>query len=779
MKWNFKKYFYILLASQLAVFLVMLAVTYLRLGSFSDQSVIILQEESYQAMEKELQTRVNLIITSIESEMRQVETQLEQLASVTSDRISAAFARGGMSAVNAFIDEWLPEIHTMLYGHAIEVFFCDAKTGQIIRHLGFGERQNLSALFTPESFATNAKTAAVCQTLQFGTTTVYVCSNQTIINAVVKNYAYDVVHAAHYGGNAYSWVNEVLNYDGGDDYAVRIIHPNLKDTEGNLLSTDLEDAVGNFPYQQELKGIRERGEVFHRYFFESIDGSGPKEKLSYAKLYKPFNWIIATGEDLETIDVHANHLTGVNKSLLQTMLWQTIQVLLIVLVIGSAIIFIIHRISQKHIDEFIEGEVSFDDLTGLYNRKYFYDAAEEMIAEYKDKGGVSIIRINLCNFKVVNDLYGMDKGDQLLCHVAGELKKDAQRFKFIAARFSADNFYICVPQKYYDQLPLVRQASVPWLNMSLSFLYGVYIVEEDTNVTVPQMCDRANLAISAGKTGTGTFIHCYKEEFRQQILKEKEIEGEMEQALAAGQFVIYIQPKYAVHSDQVVGGEALVRWQHPQKGVVSPADFIPLFERNGFIRDLDYYVWESCCAFIRCARDKGLSVPPISINVSRIHFYGKELQSKLEELLERYQLEPKDIELEVTETICTTDSQVFLEICSNLCKAGFTIAMDDFGSGYSSLNMLKEIPIDVIKMDMRFLAGDHDPSQQEKGRSILRSLIKMAQRLHLDIVVEGVETRDQVEFIKDIGQCAAQGYFYARPLPTTDFEAILRSVKTA
>ena len=355
------------------------------------------------------------------------------------------------------------------------------------------------------------------------------------------------------------------------------------------------------------------------------------------------------------------------------------------------------------------------------------------------------------------------------------MKKDAQRFQFIAARFSADNFYICVPQKHYDQLPLIRQASVPWLNMSLSFLYGVYIVEEDTNVTVPQMCDRANLAISAGKTGTGTFIHCYKEKFRQQILKEKEIEGEMEQTLAAGQFVIYIQPKYAVHSNQVVGGETLVRWQHPKKGVVSPADFIPLFERNGFIRDLDYYVWESCCAFIRCARDKGLSVPPISINVPRIHFYGKEL----EELLERYQLEPKDIELEVTETICTTDSQVFLEICSNLCKAGFTIAMDDFGSGYSSLNMLKEIPIDVIKMDMRFLAGDHDPSQQEKGRSILRSLIKMAQRLHLDIVVEGVETRDQVEFIKDIGQCAAQGYFYARPLPTSDFEALLRSGTTA
>lgn len=773
MGWNFKKYFYILLASQLVVFLVMLAVTYLRLGSFSDQSVVVLQEESYLAMENELRTRVDLVITSIESEVRQVEMQVAKIVQATSQRISTAFDKGGMVAANTFIHEWLPEIHSMLYGHALEIFLCDTRTGRIVRYLGSGEHQDLSSLFTPDSFAANARTAAACETLQFGTATIYICSNQNIINTMVKNYAYDIVHAANYGGNAYSWVNEILNYEGGDDYAVRIIHPNLKDTEGSFLSTSMEDAVGNLPYLNELEGIREKGEVFHRYFFESIDGSGPKEKLSYAKLYRPFNWIIASGEELSTIDVHANHLSGVNKSLLQTMLRQTILVLLAVLVVGSLVIFIIHRISQKHIDEFIEGEVSFDDLTGLYNRKYFYEAAEELIQECK--GEASIIRINVCNFKVVNDLYGMDKGDRLLRQIADDLRRDAQEYHFIAGRFSADSFYICVPQKYYDRLPLVRQLNIPWLNMDFSLIYGVYAVGGSTDVTVPQMCDRADLAISAGNNSTGTFIHHYKDEFRQKILMEKEIEGEMEQALATGQFIIYIQPKYAVHSDKVVGGEALVRWQHPQKGIVSPADFIPLFERNGFIRNLDYYVWESCCAFIRCALDKGIQVPPISVNVSRIHFYGKELQHKLEELLERYNLDIGAIELEVTETICAEDSKVFLEICASLCKRGFKIAMDDFGSGYSSLNMLKELPIDIIKMDMRFLAGDEDPNQQEKGRSILRALMKMAQRLRLDIVVEGVETKDQVEFIKDIGQCAAQGYFYARPLPTNDFEAVLQS----
>lgn len=311
--------------------------------------------------------------------------------------------------------------------------------------------------------------------------------------------------------------------------------------------------------------------------------------------------------------------------------------------------------------------------------------------------------------------------------------------------------------------------------MDVSLVYGVYSVENNTDVSVSQMCERATMAIASDSSGTGSFVHCYKEDFRQKILREKEIEGEMEQALETGQFKIHIQPKYDVASDKVVGGESLVRWYHPEKGVISPGDFIPIFERNGFIRNLDYYVWESTCAFIRCAIDKGLKVPPISVNLSRIHFYGKELLPKLESLLKQYNLDYHAIELEVTETICAEDADVFLEICAELHKRGFKIAMDDFGSGYSSLNMLKEVPLDIIKMDMRFLAGEEDANQRKRGRNILASLIEMVKNMELDVVVEGVETKEQVDFIKNIGKCTAQGAFYALPLPANKFEILLVS----
>lgn len=771
MKWNFRKYFYVLLVSQFVVFLLMLAITYVRMESFSARSMGVLQEESYRAIENELRTRVDLVITHIESEMNQAIDEVSKIVKIVSERISSAYNSGGMAAVDAYVDEWLPGIHSMVYGHALEVILCNSKTGEISRYLGFGEKQDLTHLFTLDSFASKITTASVCQSLDFGTITLYICSNQSVVNLVVKGYVYDIIHAASYSKNSYTWVNEILNYEGGENYAVRVIHPSLKDTEGSFLSTSTEDEAGNLPYLQELEGICQKGEVFQRYFFDSPNGSGTGEKFSYAKLYKPFNWIIATGEQIEDVDAQANLLSNVNRDLLEGMLRTTMFVLLGVLVIGSVIIFILHHISQNRLDAFIVSETGFDDLTGLYNRKYFYEVAQELIDNCK--GNAYIIRVNICNFKVINDLYGIEKGDRLLRQIGEDLQNIGMRRGCIASRFSADSFYIFVPKKIFNQLPMIRQINVPWLDMDVLLLYGVYSVEGNSNVSVNQMCDRADMAITSAKSGTGTYIHYYNDEFRQKILWKKEIEGDMEQALATGQFSIYIQPKYDVTSSKLVGGEALVRWLHPTKGLIPPSDFISLFEHNGFIRNLDYYVWESCCAFIRCALDKGLNVPPVSVNVSRIHFYGKELQAKFESLLKQYKLEPEAIELEVTETICAEDAHVFLETCDGLRSRGFKIAMDDFGSGYSSLNMLKELPLDIIKMDMRFLDGDQDPQQREKGRDILCSLIEMAHRLQLKIVVEGIETQDQVEFIKNIGRCAAQGYFYAPPMPAWEFESNL------
>ncbi|MBO5487678.1 MAG: EAL domain-containing protein, partial [Eubacterium sp.] len=259
-----------------------------------------------------------------------------------------------------------------------------------------------------------------------------------------------------------------------------------------------------------------------------------------------------------------------------------------------------------------------------------------------------------------------------------------------------------------------------------------------------------------------------------QMLHEQEIENDMERALEARQFSVYIQPKYDVRDAKIVGGEALVRWIHPSKGMVPPGDFISIFEKNGFIIRLDYYVWEETCKVLSELKKKGLGGKPVSINVSRAHFYGVDLQEKLQELIAKYELSPDELELEITETICAEDPDIIYKKIRELQEAGFKVAMDDFGSGYSSLNMLKEMPLDIIKMDLKFLDGGDN---EEKSRNILQTLITLAQSLKLSVVVEGVETKEQTEFLQRIGSFYAQGYYFSRPVDCKTYEEMLTKDK--
>lgn len=415
----------------------------------------------------------------------------------------------------------------------------------------------------------------------------------------------------------------------------------------------------------------------------------------------------------------------------------------------------------------LKREARLDELTGVYNRKGFLEKSAEMIAERGEES--CIVRINICGFKVINEMYGMEKGDRLLQEIGKNLWKMASREGVVVGRFTADYFYLCIGNDAFERMALPKSVPVSWLGIDMSMVYGVYPVDEGKTLPVNVMCDRADMAINMRDKARAEYICYYNDKMNSYLLRKQEIEAEMDEALKQKQFCIYIQPKYDVDTASVIGGEALVRWKHPKRGMVSPGEFIPIFERNGFIRELDYYVWEECCAFIRDAKDGGMVLPPISVNVSRIHFYGKGLESKLEELLEKYCLEPGDLELEITETIYAVDTDVIIEKCDQLRAAGFKIAMDDFGSAYSSLNMLKKLSLDIIKLDFKFLADDQEEEQKNKSHSIIRNLINMARELKLQVVVEGVETDDQKEFIHDIGGCMAQGYYFARPMPAADF----------
>ncbi len=431
---------------------------------------------------------------------------------------------------------------------------------------------------------------------------------------------------------------------------------------------------------------------------------------------------------------------------------------------------------QKKENEELQHQLSLDETTGVYNRLGFFEHARNMISLLD--GDVCIIRVNIYNFKMINEIHGLEKGDMLLCEVGSLLKKIKTEKEVVTGRFAADRFYMCIAASDMGQVTLVRRLTVPWMNMDVTLTYGVYPLKGQMDIPLNVICDRADLANKSAGQMEKNYICYYSDEERIRIQREQEIESEMEKALEEEQFCIYVQPKYDIETEKIVGGEVLVRWLHPEKGLIPPFQFIELFERNGFIRKLDYYVWEQSCRFLNQIRKEGLPFLPLSVNMSRIHFYDNESIAVLCGLIEKYELKPEDLEIEVTETLCVEDSDLIFSKCRQLRRLGFKIAMDDFGSGYSSLNMLKEMPIDIIKMDLRFLSGDGEKDQEDKGRSILRTLIELSHMMELQVVIEGLETRSQKDFIKEIGTCAAQGYYYSRPVPELEYVELLQTEET-
>jgi len=423
---------------------------------------------------------------------------------------------------------------------------------------------------------------------------------------------------------------------------------------------------------------------------------------------------------------------------------------------------------QKKEYELLQKKVQQDELTGAYNRPAFYKKARRMIDNSIED--MCIVLMDISNFKVINDLYGMRTGDKLLRHMADELKLRGKDKEFIVGRFNSDHFYMCMKLSDFEKMQFPKRYKTFLEDMDVTVIYGVFPIGDKKDVPVNIMCDRASLAAHDEGRRRREYIRYYSEDERKKLIREQEIVNDMEKALEERQFSVFIQPKYNIVENKIVGGEALVRWFHPQKGMISPGEFIPVFEKNGFIIPLDYYVWEETCRFAAELKQKGYGVLPISINVSRAHFYGKELKDKLEELVEKYGLSRDDIELEITETICAEDPDIIYKRVKELQNSGFKVAMDDFGSGYSSLNMLKEMPLDIIKMDLKFLDGGEN---EEKSRKILGTLISLVKNMDLYVVVEGVETAEQVEFLRSIGTRCAQGYYYSKPVDCAAYESML------
>lgn len=419
-------------------------------------------------------------------------------------------------------------------------------------------------------------------------------------------------------------------------------------------------------------------------------------------------------------------------------------------------------------------QARYDEIADVYSKGYFYQRARDILVRNPDTS-YDILCSDIEDFKLINDTIGVVAGDRLLRQV-GKLHAGRLGEHGICGRLNADRFACLIEHRedYSDEMftQSTDRIKSGFGNRNVVLKYGIYRVE-DREVPVEQMCDRAFLAVQSIKGQYGKHFAFYDDKLRDTLLHRQAITDGMERALASGQFEVYLQPKFRIADGSLSGAEALVRWNHPEWGPQPPSEFIPLFERNGFITKLDEYVWEQACSLMQRWDRMGFPRIDVSVNVSRTDIRDMDMARVLGGLVERYGLDPSRLHLEITESACKDSADQLVETLHRLRKMGFVIEMDDFGSGYSSLNMLTEMPLDVLKLDMKFIQTEvANPS----GDSILGFIVGLARWMELSVVAEGVETREQLERLQADGCDYAQGYFLARPMPVKALEELLASL---
>lgn len=419
-----------------------------------------------------------------------------------------------------------------------------------------------------------------------------------------------------------------------------------------------------------------------------------------------------------------------------------------------------------------------DVLTHIPNMRTFSDDVRAMLAQYPEENFV-MITMDIHQFRLVNKLFGYSEGDNVLRYFATKIQEIIEAYpKGVYCRMASDIFYVCISENedvdaLLSQLQL-RMESYP-IKFELKLFFGLYRIT-DCEESIESMIEHSSYArLEVKKSLFQSNTLYYNEKLKEKEYFEEVVAAEKEQALAEGQFEVYYQPKCNLLTQKIVGAEALIRWNSPSRGYLAPANFVPLFEQNGFITELDYYVYENVCKTLREWIDKGYEPVPISVNVSRCDLYDAQLFSRILEIVNKYKIPHKLIEFEITESAFILESKLLSNFADELRKQDFCVLIDDFGSGYSSLNSLKDIEVDVLKIDISFLPAS---SREIKPSIILASVIDMAKKLGLDIIAEGVENKEQLDLLEKLGCENVQGFYYYHPMPISEFEMRLQEQET-
>ena len=475
--------------------------------------------------------------------------------------------------------------------------------------------------------------------------------------------------------------------------------------------------------------------------------------------------------------------------------------ILVLCILIGIIIFLAHRLSlqksyyayksnmledveETSVQKIKELEESVDQLsktaytditTKIGNRDYFIKRTLEKLTREKDKE-YTLIGFQISNIAKLNRMFGPAEGDRLVRYTAQRLEVNSTSGS-VYAIVQSNQFSILIgTQKDEDILAWVKKMTEDIENctdiVKIELVFGIYKVEDKTE-KISEMLSRMVQAMRSVPEDSKTNYVFFDEEMNRQYEENRRMCQEMEQALEAKKFVMYLQPMVDLHRNRIYSAEALVRWEHEEKGVLSPYAFLPVFENTNLMLKLDYYMWEEACKTLRRWIDNKLEPLPLMLNISPIHLSGIDFLPILSGLLEQYKLQKNMLVLELPERALTSGSEDAIRIVREIATSGYTICIDNFGGLHSPINLLRDLPLTMIKLDRRFLT---DNSQNEEGETILRYLIAMAKELDLTVVTEGVETLEQVNFLTEIGCDIAQGYYFSKPVSLRDFDKLNKKI---
>lgn len=413
-----------------------------------------------------------------------------------------------------------------------------------------------------------------------------------------------------------------------------------------------------------------------------------------------------------------------------------------------------------------------DPLTGLPREKSYFRSVEEMLKANPDRKWMMVV-FDIEQFKLFNEWYGREAGDMVLARIGAGLRKDIRKLDGLAGYLGNDDFSMFLPadSSYVEELFENLHRVIMRYGVSVGFLPAIGVSYSNQDDTVMRLYDEASLAMRNAKTDFKDRIRFFDPSMYTKIASDYKLLSDFQNALKNNEITFYLQPQCRASTASIVGAEALARWVKPDGSMISPVVFVPILEKYGFIPDLDKFIWEEVCRWLQSCEKRGLPLIPVSVNVSAVDIFTFDVPEYIQFLIDKYHLPKKALKVEITESACADDPEKMQAVVQELRRNGFMVLMDDFGSGYSSLNMLFELNIDVLKMDAHFLHMDEETI--EKGIHILESIVYMAKSMRLPVIVEGVENLGQKEYLQSLGCQYIQGYYFYKPLTIPDFEDLI------